>query len=443
MSDSSSSEMDHLSFAAIKDAARAERVLQGESRQKDRADRATTEQVLDPRTRLILFKLIANGVFAKIDGCLSTGKEANVYFARRGPEAEASFDLAVKVYKTSILVFRDRERYVDGEHRFRRGYAKAKNPRKMVRLWAEKELRNYKRLVSAGVRAPRPVLLKANVLAMEFIGDDGWPAPRLKDTGLEGPALRAAYKQTMRAMRALYRRCRLVHGDLSEYNLLWYGGEIVVIDVSQAVDVDHPRAMDFLRGDCKNMTDFFGGVDDALTTRELFDFVMSPEGGDADGDIDEAVEAALAADRRLDDDDDAVFMATHIPRSLHELGAGRTCEREQTELEEGRREEAFEQAVSALLSSTTTTQQADYDDEDEDEDDDEDDDEDEDDEDDDEEVCAEGRLPSEPGQRALAKQMKKAATKVAKEARAERRKSKLKKHLKKKAVRRAKRGGGG
>ena len=50
-----------------------------------------------------------------------------------------------KVYKTSILVFRDRRRYVDGEHRFEKGYTSGKNPRKMVQLWAEKELRNYKR----------------------------------------------------------------------------------------------------------------------------------------------------------------------------------------------------------------------------------------------------------------------------------------------------------
>ena len=116
--------------------------------------RATTEQVLDPRTRLILFKLLQRNAFAKLEGCLSTGKEANVYYALSGDglrDIEATRDvpsdspLAVKVYKTSILVFRDRRRYVDGEHRFEKGYTSGKNPRKMVQLWAEKELRNYKR----------------------------------------------------------------------------------------------------------------------------------------------------------------------------------------------------------------------------------------------------------------------------------------------------------
>ena len=53
-------------------------------------------------------------------------------------------DLAVKVYKTSILSFKDRDRYVSGEFRFRRGYNKH-NPRKMVQVWAEKETRNLMR----------------------------------------------------------------------------------------------------------------------------------------------------------------------------------------------------------------------------------------------------------------------------------------------------------
>jgi RIO kinase 1 len=69
-------------------------------------DRATVEQALDPRTRLVLFKLLNKGLFTAIHGCVSTGKEANVYCA----SAEGSADLAVKVFKTSILVFKDRDR---------------------------------------------------------------------------------------------------------------------------------------------------------------------------------------------------------------------------------------------------------------------------------------------------------------------------------------------
>lgn len=85
--------------------------------EKDKSDRATTEQVLDPRTRMILFKLINRGVLFEINGCISTGKEANVYHALTPEKTH----VAIKIYKTSILVFKDRDRYVSGEYRFRNG----------------------------------------------------------------------------------------------------------------------------------------------------------------------------------------------------------------------------------------------------------------------------------------------------------------------------------
>ena len=80
-------------------------------------------------------------------------------------------DRAIKIYKTSILVFKDRDKYVTGEFRFRSGYGK-KNPRKMVRTWAEKEMRNLTRLYNENIPCPQPVLLRSHVLLMEFIGQE-------------------------------------------------------------------------------------------------------------------------------------------------------------------------------------------------------------------------------------------------------------------------------
>lgn len=101
--------------------------------------------------------------------------QANVYHALA--PAPDSAHLALKIYKTSILVFKDRDRYVTGEYRFRRGYSR-RNPRKMVRLWAEKEMRNLKRLVAAGIPCPAPVEVRENVLVMGFLGDqEGWYVP--------------------------------------------------------------------------------------------------------------------------------------------------------------------------------------------------------------------------------------------------------------------------
>ena len=96
---------------------------------------------MDPRTRMIIFKMIQRGIVNELNGCISTGKEANVYHST---SEKSKYDLAVKVYKTSILTFKDRDKYVTGEFRFRHGYCKH-NPRKMVATWAEKEFRNLTR----------------------------------------------------------------------------------------------------------------------------------------------------------------------------------------------------------------------------------------------------------------------------------------------------------
>ncbi|GFZ11939.1 pentatricopeptide repeat (PPR-like) superfamily protein [Actinidia rufa] len=79
------------------------------------------------------------------------------------------------------------------------------------------------------------------------------------------------------AMRTLYQKCKLVHGDLSEYNILYFEGHLYIIDVSQSVDLDHPHGLDFLREDCVHVSDFFKkhGVA-VMTIRELFDFIVDP-----------------------------------------------------------------------------------------------------------------------------------------------------------------------
>lgn len=218
----------------------------------------------------------------------------------------------------------------------------------------------------------------------------------------------------------------------------------MVIDVSQSVEMDHPRALEFLRADCKNVNDFFGdrgrSTDlEPLSTRALFDLVTHDDDPfQTDDDVDASIQRALAAHQaRPPSDvahDDAVFMATYLPRTLNELGAGLACEREQAELRSGNRELAFEKAVASLLGGSRPADEGDREEGEE-----EDEQEEEDDEDEDEEVSAAGRLPTDPAQRALAKQKKREATKATKEARAEKRKTKLKKHLKKKAISRAKR----
>ncbi|KAJ5172389.1 RIO-like kinase [Penicillium capsulatum] len=303
----------------------------------DRADRATSEQVLDPRTRMLLLQMINRGLVSEIHGCLSTGKEANVYHAISYPDEDldsAGEHRAIKVYKTSILVFKDRDKYVSGEFRFRQGYNKSNN-RAMVKLWAEKEMRNLRRIYSAGIPCPEPIYLRLHVLVMGFLGSSkGLPAPRLKDVDFDTPEpelrWRSLYMELLCYMRVMYQTCRLVHADLSEYNILYHKERLYVIDVSQSVEHDHPRSLEFLRMDIKNVSDFFRrkGVP-TLPERTIFHFILSPEGPtdiSAGNDlVIESIEKLFTAREEgtaTEEDeevDTAVFRQQYIPQTLEQV----------------------------------------------------------------------------------------------------------------------------
>lgn len=282
---------------------------------KDKEDRATVEQVLDPRTRIILVKLLNTKFLKEINGCLSTGKEANVYHAS---SFDGNKEYAIKIYKTSILIFKDRDRYVSGEFRFRNGHCKS-NPRKMIKLWAEKELRNLKRIHQSAIPCPEPILVKSNVLMMEFIGENNNPAPRLKDAeNLDQDAYSLLYLELLKIVRILYQDCKLIHADLSEYNLLYWKEKLYMIDVSQSIENDHPHALDFLRRDCLNVNNYFKkkGV---LTfgIKQIFDFItdIKLQKDDLNEEINRMIEK-----RQIDtDEEEKVFIGVYIPRTLQEL----------------------------------------------------------------------------------------------------------------------------
>ncbi|KAK3050696.1 Serine/threonine-protein kinase rio1 [Extremus antarcticus] len=342
----------------------------------EKSDRATSEQVLDPRTRMILLQLLNRDVVSEIHGVISTGKEANVYHALSNPAAPEEGEVekeaaaqpihrAIKVYKTSILVFKDRDKYVQGEYRFRQGYNKSNN-RAMVKVWAEKEYRNLRRLHAAGIPCPEAVYLKAHVLVMSFIGDrKGWPAPRLRDfefTAIDGqPASddemaskwRSLYVELLGYMRRMYQICRLVHADLSEYNILYHTAQqrLYIIDVSQSVEHDHPRSLEFLRMDVRNVTDFFSrkGVD-TLSERAVFGFVVDGKGSTEMEGMKASLEKLYERREQGEEDevDNEVFRQEYIPQNLQQVY---DIERDGEKVHEGREEELV---YSALLAKGQT-----------------------------------------------------------------------------------------
>ncbi|KAI0481882.1 RIO1 family-domain-containing protein [Xylaria cf. heliscus] len=312
---------------------RLDDVKDGQARDKDKADRATSEQVLDQRTRMILYQLINRRVISEVHGAISTGKEANVYDAVAYTDDHSTIHRAVKIYKTAILIFKDRERYITGEYRFKSGAEKGNN-RKMVKLWAEKEFRNLRRIHSAGIACPEPIQLKLHVLVMGFLGDKrGWAYPRLRDANIPADEAEqtwgALYIQLLGIMRRLYQVCKLVHADLSEYNILYHNQQLYIIDVSQSVEHDHPRSLEFLRMDIKNTGDFFRrqGVD-TLADRVIFEFITAPGGAVEEPGLKETIQQLYASRAQSTTDDNAavqqevdneVFRQQYIPQTLEQV----------------------------------------------------------------------------------------------------------------------------
>ncbi|SMN19674.1 similar to Saccharomyces cerevisiae YOR119C RIO1 Essential serine kinase involved in cell cycle progression and processing of the 20S pre-rRNA into mature 18S rRNA [Maudiozyma saulgeensis] len=446
---------------------------------KDKANRATVENVLDPRTMRFLQALMNRGIISDFNGCISTGKEANVYHAFAGNKQlnntdgkdeksqnqgddkvntdlkdspEKKEEYAIKIYKTSILVFKDRERYVDGEFRFRNSRSQH-NPRKMIKIWAEKEFRNLKRIYQAGViPVPKPIEVKNNVLVMQFLNrGDGFASPRLRDYPYKDrDEIYHFYYNMVADIRLLYQVCQLVHADLSEYNTLVHNGQLYFIDVSQSVQPEHPMSLDFLRMDIKNVNFYFEKMGiDIFSERLIFQFVISeilPNfEGDAKNltDLIEYIKKNLIVKKSAEDEaEDEVFRSLYLVRNLNGLE-----ERDFDRFTEGK----FDLLKSLLahdneknFSNSDNKDMDEFIDEDisDDESDNEEEEEEEEEEDDEEEESEEEYSDEEEkvlkGKKYEDKDEKKQRKQEAKEAKREKRKTKVKKHIKKKLVKKTK-----
>lgn len=247
---------------------------------------------MDGNVRLLITKAINNGLIRHCNGIVKEGKEAVVYHADSGSESHG-FDVAVKVFKR-IQEFKNRNMYIDNDPRYYGKKFKNANKREQVELWAEKEYRNLLRAQRAGVAVPTPLMQKDNVLFMRFLGDAGWPAAQLREVEMKKRSKKwtVLYTQTIVAMRKLYHCARLVHGDLSEFNILVCpmsqvenamdksedakdNLQIVLIDFGQAVERKHPSAVELLKRDLSQINSFFSKQDIVtLNSDECYDFVV-------------------------------------------------------------------------------------------------------------------------------------------------------------------------
>ena len=207
------------------------------------------EEVFDKLTLEGIYKLMKRGVIDRIYGVVKAGKEGRIYWGLTPQEEE----IAIKIYYTTTAEFRKGMlKYIEGDPRFKRI---RRDPRRLIYAWTSKEFKNLKRAEKAGVNVPKPYAFYRNILVMGFIGRDGVPAPLLREAKPRDPE--DFYYRLLREVRLLYTGAGLVHGDLSEYNIMIWEEKPVIFDISQAVLLDHPLSDQLLRRDIVNINNYF------------------------------------------------------------------------------------------------------------------------------------------------------------------------------------------
>ena len=228
-------------------------------------------------------------------GTLKSGKEAEIFLVQRryasGPRLlahkryrprypvkgqlrEEGFSNSTayrgdSIYKASwFLPTRDKKAVMGGS---RYGHELA------GRLWPAQEFAMLTRAWQSGASVPYPVEQTDHGLLMEFIGDPAElvAAPKLVQAGLGADALASAWHQLLGSLIALT-MAGLVHADLSAYNLLWWEGRLVMIDLPQAVEfTTNPDAFELLHRDISNVGDWFGRRGVAVDVEALYAELVS------------------------------------------------------------------------------------------------------------------------------------------------------------------------
>ena len=207
------------------------------------------EEVFDRSTLMVIYGFMNGGVIDRIFGVVKAGKESRVYWGKNKEGKE----LAIKIYLTVSAEFRKGMlKYIEGDPRFR---GVKRDTRSLIFAWAQKEFKNLELATKAKVRVPQPFAVKNNVLVMEFIGKNGVSASSLKEQPPKNPE--KSYKTLISYLQRLYRKAELVHGDLSEYNIMIWKGCTVIFDMSQAVPLAHPMANLLLNRDIININKYF------------------------------------------------------------------------------------------------------------------------------------------------------------------------------------------
>ena len=248
--------------------AKADEKLQkliSKKRIKSVEDRRVGSEIFDKQTLVTLYKLANQGYMDILNGAISTGKEANVL---KGVKDDGSF-VAVKIYRIATSDFKKMQYYIQGDPRFN---IKSNNKRQLINNWVNKEFRNLTRAYDVKVNVPKPIIALNNVLLLEFIGDsDGNPAQNPRNQKPEN--VDEFLDKLLIELKKFIHEAKLIHGDLSTFNILNKDEDPVIIDVSQSVVKDHPLANELLVRDIKNIFREFKKMGSSISIEEIKDIL--------------------------------------------------------------------------------------------------------------------------------------------------------------------------
>ena len=229
-------------------------------------DRKTQDEVFDKSTLHTFEKLISDRVIDILDFPISTGKEGNVF---RGTTPDKKF-VAIKVYRVSTSTFKHITKYILGDPRFK---SLPKNRRDIIYAWTKKEYKNLQRAYKVNINVPKPIVSINNVLVMEYLGLSNLPAPLMNNIKLNDP--QKIFDKIIQFISKMYKKARMVHGDISAFNVLMHKNKPYLIDFGQGVLTEHPNAQEFLRRDIHNMVRHFRKYNISADENEILHNVIN------------------------------------------------------------------------------------------------------------------------------------------------------------------------
>ncbi|MBI1259400.1 MAG: hypothetical protein GC204_18185 [Chloroflexi bacterium] len=252
-------------------------------------------------------------VLARIKG----GKEANVYRCAANPET--GFDLvAVKVYRPRMFRnLRNDKMYQEGRQLLTADGKNGKPDDRMIRAvgkktaygqqvshtsWLMYEYTTLEKLYAAGAAVPQPISSAENALLMSYCGDENLAAPALEGVSLDKDEAKLLFAETLRNIEIMLQN-GMIHGDLSSYNILYWEGEITLIDFPQVTSTrGNSHARDILARDITRVCDYFAGQGVASDPQEIL-YVMWKRYVELDARLQAAdISRLLEANEEEDDD---------------------------------------------------------------------------------------------------------------------------------------------